>query len=393
VFEPFPRNYNWSLNVNLALSMGAEIGEVNDINVALEPYAEASDEEAWSREWAKLSQRLERLAQRDLEHGHRWTAGRKLLRSAIAEFMAERQRANTDPHKLVSYRRALTLFKEALALQESPVRHVEIPYQGKTLKALYIPAVTEAERAPCLIHFNGLDVTKELVYMMHGYDLPPRGVAAVFVDQPGTGSAIRLDHLTARLDTEVPAGAVVDYLEARPDIDPKRIGIVAISLGGYYAARAAAFEKRIAACICWGGFYSYNWYRAAASKAKREAPSVPPFQWHWVFGSNGDLEQLEKNAGKLTLEGVMQHVTCPLLVLHGENDQQVPVEMAVRTHDEAVNTASRELHIFRRDEGGSQHCQHDNVTCATDYFHDWIVDQFLGKTAGQTAGVTRASRA
>src|SRR3712207_7132279 len=43
-----------------------------------------------------------------------------------------------------------------------------------------------------------------------------------------------------RSDTEAWGAAAVDYLQARPDVDGDRIGIVGWSLGGYYAPRAAA---------------------------------------------------------------------------------------------------------------------------------------------------------
>ena len=53
------------------------------------------------------------------------------------------------------------------------------------------------------------------------------------------------------------SASVIDWLEKRDDIDATRIGIWGISLGGYYAPRSAAFEKRIKACIANCG--PYNW--------------------------------------------------------------------------------------------------------------------------------------
>jgi hypothetical protein len=42
----------------------------------------------------------------------------------------------------------------------------------------------------------------------------------------------------SRPDYEVPTRAIVDYLQTRTDIDSSRIGILGISLGGYYAPRS-----------------------------------------------------------------------------------------------------------------------------------------------------------
>ena len=82
-----------------------------------------------------------------------------------------------------------------------------------------------------------------------------RGMATLPFDGPGQGEA-EYD-LPIRGDFEVPVKAVVDYIESRPDLDASRVAIMGVSLGGYYAARAAAFEKRLKACLSLSGPYSW----------------------------------------------------------------------------------------------------------------------------------------
>jgi dienelactone hydrolase len=77
------------------------------------------------------------------------------------------------------------------------------------------------------------------------------------VDTLGSGEALRLLGLTARPDTEVWAAACIDYLTTRPEVDPEQLGIVGWSLGGSYAPRAAAFEKRLKLAVAWGAYH--NW--------------------------------------------------------------------------------------------------------------------------------------
>jgi dienelactone hydrolase len=50
--------------------------------------------------------------------------------------------------------------------------------------------------------------------------------------------------------------ACIDYLVARPELDPDRIAVIGISMAGYYAPRAVAFEPRVKAYIGWSGCYS-----------------------------------------------------------------------------------------------------------------------------------------
>ncbi|NED69775.1 alpha/beta fold hydrolase, partial [Streptomyces sp. SID10244] len=95
--------------------------------------------------------------------------------------------------------------------------------------------------------------TKEHMYVSeHNQELAARGIATLMVDTPGSGEALRKQGLTSQVNTEEWAAACIDFLEEDPAIDASRIGIVGWSLGGYYAPRAAAFEKRLALCVAWG---------------------------------------------------------------------------------------------------------------------------------------------
>jgi len=87
-------------------------------------------------------------------------------------------------------------------------------------------------------------VTKEILFGIIRYEFAERGISCLVVDTPGTGEPLRLRGVPSRPDYEVPTRAIVDYLETRSDVDKDRIGLLGISLGGYYAPRGAAFEHR-----------------------------------------------------------------------------------------------------------------------------------------------------
>ena len=90
-----------------------------------------------------------------------------------------------------------------------------------------------------MVFFDGFDVTKEIQYFKGVPDLVARGIACLIVDGPGNGESVRFRDQYLRHDTESYATAAYEWLAARPEIDPRRIGVMAISLGGYYAPRAA----------------------------------------------------------------------------------------------------------------------------------------------------------
>jgi dienelactone hydrolase len=236
-----------------------------------------------------------------------------------------------------------------------------------------------------MVHFDGFDVMKEIIYNHVAEDFRRRGISLLIVDHPGVGEALRLRNMCSGPDTEVPATASVDYLETRSDVDPKRIGIMALSLGGYYAPRAAAFEKRFKCCIAWNGIWERGERIAKrlAKKGEEGELSLPNYvdQLLWVFGKKTTEEVLEV-AKQMTLEGVADKITCPLLVVHGENDRQTPLWHAEKLFQGAVNSPGRRLKVFTLAEGGAEHCQTDNASMAVDYMSDWAAEVLGGDPKG-----------
>jgi fermentation-respiration switch protein FrsA (DUF1100 family) len=204
------------------------------------------------------------------------------------------------------------------------------------------------------------------------------------LDQPGTGEALRLQGLTARIDTEAWGGAAVDWLETRRDVDASRIGIVGWSLGGYYSPRAAAFEKRFALCVAWGA--NHDWGAVQRRRAEQEGERPVPHYWEhvlWVWGfdtgsagDTGALDAFLDFADGVTLEGVVERITVPFLIAHGANDRQIPLEYAHRSYDQAVNSAKRELRVFTPEEGATEHIGLDHLPYVSTWIADWVADTF-----------------
>ena len=253
MFEYFPENYPWSLAVMGALNRGGVIGEVDEACRSLREASVRNDDRAqveWYESWKKLAERVEGMARAHEQSGQLLSAGGKYLRAGGYYIAAERMLNHRDPKKVEAYQQGLAAFRKGFLFRKEPVEWVEIPFQGKSMPALFTKAPVKG-RAPCLVHFDGFDVMKEVIYQAVAKDFRQRGISVLIVDHPGVGEALRLRNMHGGPDTEVPAGACVDYLETRADVDPQRIGIAALSLGGYYAPRAAAFEKRFS--VAWPG--------------------------------------------------------------------------------------------------------------------------------------------
>ena len=105
--------------------------------------------------------------------------------------------------------------------------------------------------------FDGLDNAKELSVLFGGVDLRRRGIRARD-RRPGAGGGAAPARHPEPLRLRGPGARGIRYLSKRPEIDPKRIGVMGFSMGGYYAPRAAAMEPRFAACLAWGGHWDYH---------------------------------------------------------------------------------------------------------------------------------------
>ncbi len=220
-------------------------------------------------------------------------------------------------------------FLQGIQLAGDNRQRVEIPYEDSFLTGLLVKAEGVDGPAPLLVQVNGLDSTKEMKYFvgMPAW-LAKRGVSSLIIDQPGTGEALRLQKLKAVYNSERWASKVVDWLETRDDVDPKRIGLEGVSLGGYYCPRAVAFEPRFACGVVWGA--NHDWREVQKFRLRREGSFPVPHYWEhvrWVWGGK-DTEEFMEIAEKVHLNGILDRINVPFLVTPGQKDSQIPLEYA-----------------------------------------------------------------
>ena len=385
MFKYFPTNYVWNLSVNLAIEMGARIGEIEQMCGPLQEAATKKDKEgtiAFRNTWNDMADRLAGLAEEDETKGRMISAGEKYMRAAMYLITCERLQAHDAEGRLDLYKRELEYFERAMTLKGENCQRVEIPYEGKTLSALYVKAKNVDGPAPILSQVNGLDSTKEMKYLV-GLPkwLAERGVSSLVLDQPGTGEALRLQGLHARYDSEHWASRVVDWLEDHPEVDSKRIGMEGVSLGGYYCPRAVANEPRLALGVCWGA--NHDWRDVQKRRLEKEGDFPVPHYWNhvcWVWGAK-DIDEFMTIAEDVCLDGEIEKIKVPFLVTHGAKDSQIPLKWAERTYEQLVNSPKRELKIFTEREGGVQHASFDNSINAGHYIADWVAETFNARTA------------
>jgi alpha-beta hydrolase superfamily lysophospholipase len=373
--DSFPENFQWSnatlVTKGMAPYGAVAMGEIDEVVQRM--HARAHEPQAWWEEWGRMGERLERVADAAASEGREATAGNAYLRAAMYYYTGERM-IEPGEQKLGMYRKSLRCAKEGLKRRYRNIEMIDVKYEHAALPAYFMKSPVASGRAPTVVLFDGLDNCKEMSVLFAGVELAFRGFHTLAIDGPGQGEALRLRHIHSRYDYEVAGTAAYEYVASRGDVDPERVAIAAYSLGGYYAPRVAAFEKRYAACVAWGAIFDYHdlWTkrRAAMKAAPANSQAASHFQVPWVMGVP-DMEAAMEKIKRYTLAGVAERIECPTLICHGDRDRLSNETVARQLYD-AVGAKDKTLKIFRAEEGGFEHCQVDNRQVGTDYIADWL---------------------
>lgn len=373
--------------VGYAVYGGADIGEVITAAQRITP----GDLESWYQEWRALADRVAATAQTCAAGGHPVSATSAYLRAAnyyrTAEFYL-RDDPRHDPRVAEVSALAIDAFRRAPVVQEQWQR-VQIPYEGIDLEGYYLN-VSGDDRGPTLLAHGGFDSTVEEMYFAVGEAARRYGWNCLIFEGPGQGSALRHHKLPFRYDWEAVVTPVVDFAIGLPGVDPDRIALLGMSMGGYLAPRAAAFEHRLAACIAYDGVYNMvaampGGFAGEQDPGRRvaeldamiaERASAPTSQrWVlsnalWTLDVTTGAELLDEFA-KYDLAEVASQITCPTLVCEAENDQFFQGQPAQLY--EALRCPKTFL-SFTAAEGAGEHCHEGALTLFHQRMFDWLDD-------------------
>ncbi|MFG2560059.1 alpha/beta hydrolase family protein [Streptomyces sp. NPDC048496] len=153
--------------------------------------------------------------------------------------------------------------------------------------------------APVVIVIPGLDSGKE---EFHGVTeaLLGRDLAVFAMDGPGQG--VLAVKSTPRPDYQHVITEVIDTIEART------VGLIGLSLGGYYAAVSAAHEPRVRAVATVSGPSWLDW------------DELPVYVTDTLTQRAGTPDAAREFARGVDLRGVAERIACPLRVIDGGTD-------------------------------------------------------------------------
>lgn len=297
--------------------------------------------EDWCREWVATGDAHHELAVKAEAKGNTISAGEAYIGAALCYHFGKFVFQDYHDEYMSAANKSVEAFAKGLKLLDPTSERVEIPFDGATMVGtLRRPAPAGADKPPLVLLLTGLDSTKEEFFYWENVFLK-RGLATFSLDGPGQGECGYNSYI--RPDYEAAVSTALDMLTKRSDIDPNRIGLAGVSLGGYYAPRAAAFESRVKAAVGNCGPWNFAECWSVLPSLTRAA-----FQHH--SGAKNEEEAIA-DANKLSLDGVAQKIKQPLLIIHGKLDRLIPWEQAHKIVNAVGSNA--ELAMF---ENGNHVC-------------------------------------
>jgi dienelactone hydrolase len=385
----------------------AEFGElvtaVNQINAA------GASFQTYYDTFLALAQSTRKLADRELAAGHTASARSAYLRAATYYDMCLYFILGTTARsqEAAAYAACQGCWQKATALFDPPFEPVRIPYGRSWLPGYLLRPDDRPVRRPTVILTNGQDGQHIAMYAFGAAAALERGYNALLFYGPGQGSMLFERQIPFRPDWENVITPVVDYLLSRPDVDPSRIALAGMSLGGELVIRAAAFEHRLAAVAAYPGFLSLwlsfktafpvgSLFTSGASKQQINEIWQNKFVPHLTaddryslaktsegYGRQfllaartgrvfSDLYDLGTNLMKFTVADVAAQITAPTLITEYQDDAIIRPAPEQAPEVYKLLRCRKQYHLFTRAEGAQFHCAPMDPQTTNQVIYDWL---------------------
>jgi hypothetical protein len=238
-----------------------------DYNDFLATTAGVEHWEEWHAAWCRNGDMHAQMAQEAAASRRRTTAGEAWARATVGYHFAKFVWMVDPELSRAAAEKAVAAMAKTHEFLDPGAERVEVPFDGGRLVG-NLRRPRDEPRPPLVLLVPGLDSTKEEFFRLENVFLD-RGMATLSMDGPGQGEAGY--DLPIRADYDVAVTAMLDAISDRADVDFERVGLLGVSLGGYYAPRVLAFEPRVKAGVGLSGPYRFSdiWDGAPPRRARR----------------------------------------------------------------------------------------------------------------------------
>lgn len=373
---------------------GADTGEVLETI----KHIRAGNADSWYDAWKRTADRVAGLAAETRDATSR---GRALLRAHNYYRSAEFLLAPDDSRRPSTWDKNIVAFYSGLDALGVKYERIKAPFGEHHLNALYFPGRNGAQLQPLIVACGGIDSTLEELYFAVAAAAIERGYSVLLYEGPGQGSVLREQKLTFTPEWEKPTSAVLDsFFSSHPR--PSHIVLFGMSLGGYLAPRAAAFDARVDGVVAFDVLFDLaaasrkssgtvgrtliTWLRANGYDATADAVirfgmrNLPALQWSvnnsmWTLGLTS-LKDLTTAFNPYTLKDVAGRIRGDVLIFAGVEDQFIPLEQVKQFEAALTQASSVTSVVYDVESGGKEHCQDGAITLWQAAFFDWLLKKF-----------------
>jgi pimeloyl-ACP methyl ester carboxylesterase len=380
---------------------GADFGECM---TTMQRIGDDGDATVWHREWTATADRLAACARESEDAGHVVSARDAYLRAATYHRTSYQPLygAPVDPRLVDSFARESEALESMVRVSGSDLELVEIPFEGATLPGLFARGLGSNGARSTIVHTNGYDSDLTEMFAAHVPAAIARGHDILLFDGPGQGRNLIRDGIPMRPDWETVVTPVLDWVLARPEVDPDRVVLAGWSFGGFLAPRAAAFETRLAALIADPGQWDQRDGIVAQLPLSDEGKATfpdgvdphaldpmqeflegpdgnPSLRWsllqrgRWV-NDKPTLFDLLADLTRYRISDVAGQISCPTLLTQSEGD---PIGAGAEKLLDALTVERKTLLRFTAAEGAGGHCEATARRLFHQRVYDWL-DNTLG---------------
>lgn len=320
------------------------------------------------------------------------------IQNAIAYYrMSEFFMYDGDPDKKKYYQMATELFYEYYGEYfkqgekgEAPiVEQLRVPYEDVYLPVMHVRP--EGENKGILLLHGGNDSYFEEFFFSILY-LRQKGYEVYLFEGPGQGGVVRVQNKHFTHEWERPVKSILDYFKLED------VTIIGVSLGGYLAPRAAAFDKRISKVVAWSVFPCFLdviigkespaiqrlFYFLIKIKAKgiinmifnSQAKKSPVINWglqHGMYAYEADSAyEYAKKLKLYDLAPVAEKIGQDILILGANRDHFINYQMIGKEINMLKNVRSLTFRLFTDKEQAQDHCNCGNTKLVLDSICMWI---------------------
>ncbi|MGB3071091.1 MAG: alpha/beta fold hydrolase [Ottowia sp.] len=374
---------------------GAAVGECLALAQRIRNGVPAS----WVSEFTAAARRQESDAQARALRSHAVSARDQYLVACNSYRAAEYYCGVQDPEHARLGLKSRECFLAAVRGLDDRVEEVFLSFGGATLPAYYVRAAgRRGQKSKTLMLISGYDGTLEETWLSYGRAALERGYHLMLFSGPGQMDTLRFHPGMSFIPEYEHIGRLaLDHVLARPATDPRRVALMGISFGGYFATRIAAHEPRVRALIANSPIVDLHAYMVSfigfdpallpENKDVRldEIDHIPdsaiPLQTREMMRNL--MLRLGQTSFRQTYlrlrdfrvdDDSLRRLSCPALALVGTGEGAEPLVQSEHFLRAVGGPATR--HVFTAEEGAEGHCQTGNLAYSAAVSMDWLDELF-----------------